>query len=107
MDSLSKLTTKSIRAVNTQFNPGAQEDAQEQRFHAMTDEIDGLLRVTTLLRERALEQYRRDLDEEARLQAEKDRIDALRMQVFTAEQDLSARRLTGADTLWQEQPLNP
>jgi len=67
----------------------------------MTDEIDGLLRVTTLLRERALEQYRRDLDEEARLQAEKDRIDALRMQVFTAEQDLSARRLTGADTLWQ------
>lgn len=67
----------------------------------MTDEIDGLLRVTALLRERALEQYRRDLDEEARLQAEKDRIDALRMQVFTAEQDLSARRLTGADTLWQ------
>lgn len=67
----------------------------------MSDDIDALMKVTALLRERALEQYRRDLAEEVRLQAEKDRIDALRMQVFSADQALDARRLTGADTLWQ------
>ncbi|MCR8549513.1 hypothetical protein M4578_16910 [Salipiger sp. P9] len=67
----------------------------------MTDDIGALLRVTALLRERALESYRRDLMEELRLQDEQRRIDAMRHGAFADRESLDARRLIGADTLWQ------
>ncbi|MBN9886117.1 hypothetical protein [Salipiger abyssi] len=67
----------------------------------MTQNMDELLRVTALLRERALESYRRDLAEESRLQAEQARIDGLRQATFAEADSLDARRLLGADTLWQ------
>lgn len=63
--------------------------------------MDELLRVTLLLRERALERYRLDLAEEMRLQAEQGRIDGLRQAAFAAADSLDARRFLGADTLWQ------
>lgn len=67
----------------------------------MSSEIDDLLRVTALLRERALESYRRDLSEEMRHQGELDRIDGLRQQAFDDRESVDPRRLLGADTLWQ------
>ncbi|KAA8609833.1 hypothetical protein AL036_01730 [Salipiger aestuarii] len=67
----------------------------------MSSEIDDLLRVTALLRERALESYRRDLSEEMRHQGELDRIDGLRQQSFSDHDSVDPRRMLGADTLWQ------
>ncbi|MBR9837572.1 MAG: hypothetical protein GYB50_06780 [Rhodobacteraceae bacterium] len=67
----------------------------------MTDDIHALLRVTALLRERALESYRRDRAEEASLQAEQGRIDSLRQEAFADSGSLDPRRMIGADTLWQ------
>ncbi len=67
----------------------------------MSSDIDELLKVTALMRERALESYRRDVAEEARHQGELDRIDGLRQQSFDDRESVDTRRLLGADTLWQ------
>lgn len=67
----------------------------------MNSEIDNLLQVTALLRERALESYRRDLNEERMHQGELDRIDGLRQQSFDNDDSLDTRRMLGVDTLWQ------
>lgn len=67
----------------------------------MSSDIDELLRVTALLRERALETYRRDLNEERLHQGELDRIDGLRKQAFDERESVDTRRMLGMDTLWQ------
>lgn len=60
-----------------------------------------LLKVTAILRDRALESYRRDLAEETRLKEELEQIHALRRAAHGSEETIDARRLIGADTLWQ------
>lgn len=67
----------------------------------MSEDLKALLNVTSLMRERALEGYRRDRAEETGLAAELGRIDAMRQAAHAQTDSLDTRRLMGADTLWQ------
>ncbi|MBE9635913.1 hypothetical protein [Salipiger mangrovisoli] len=64
-----------------------------------------LLRVSALLRDRALAAYRRDLDAETSLRAERDRIDALRMAALDEGPAMGAHQLLGMAALWQGELL--
>ncbi|WP_417718783.1 hypothetical protein [Salipiger sp.] len=60
-----------------------------------------LLTVTELLKDRALESYRKLLAEEAQLKAERDQIDAMREAARSEAANFGAGRMVGADVLWQ------
>lgn len=65
-----------------------------------------LLRVSALLRDRALAAYRRDLEAEAGLRAERDRIDALRRAALVGSGGLSAHQVLGMQAVWQGELLH-
>lgn len=65
-----------------------------------------LLRVSALLRERALAAYRQDLEAERRLLAERDRIDALRRAASAGDIGMGAHRRLGMQALWQGELLH-
>ncbi|EPX82624.1 hypothetical protein [Salipiger mucosus] len=67
----------------------------------MTEDPALLLQITELLRDRAVDKYRRDLAEEAGLRGERDEIDRLRAAARLSSGGVDARQLTGSDTLWQ------
>ena len=63
--------------------------------------IDDIVTVTDLLHARALDQYRERSAETQRVQDELDELDRLRAAVQADTESLGARRLAGADTMWQ------
>lgn len=67
----------------------------------MTQSYQDLIQVTDLLQERALDKHRKNLAESRRLNQELAQIDAYRQAVQADVTSLGARRLSGADTLWQ------
>lgn len=67
----------------------------------MKDDLEDLLKVTRILRERALEAYRKDLSEEAQLKTERDQIDAMRDAARQGFAEIDARQMLGADMQWQ------
>ncbi|WP_353473536.1 hypothetical protein PVT71_05685 [Salipiger sp. H15] len=64
-----------------------------------------LLRVSEVLRDRALARFRRDLEAEARLGAERERIDALRRAALAEAGAFGAHQITGMSGLWQGELL--
>ncbi|MBS0123653.1 hypothetical protein [Thetidibacter halocola] len=67
----------------------------------MTDPLKAVVTVSDLLNERAMEQFRDRTAETQRVQAELDELDRLRATMQADTQSLGARRLAGADTMWQ------
>lgn len=67
----------------------------------MTSGIDDLVQVTDTLCEQALEAHRRNVAKSQSIAQEVAEIDSLRVAAQQDEQGLEARRLVGADTLWQ------
>lgn len=67
----------------------------------MTSGIDDLVQVTDSLREQALEAHRRNVAKSQNIAQEIKEIDALRVAAQQDGDGLEARRLVGADTLWQ------
>lgn len=67
----------------------------------MAQNYDDLIQVTDLLQERALDKHRQNLAESRKLKEELAQIDAFRQAVQDDAGSLGARRLSGADTLWQ------
>ncbi|CUH79705.1 hypothetical protein [Tropicibacter naphthalenivorans] len=64
-------------------------------------QFEPLLEVTQILKEKALEKHRRNLDESARLAQEIEQIDELRRSVQADSETIGARQMLGADALWQ------
>lgn len=64
-----------------------------------------LLRIAALLQTRALTDYRRDLDAERALRAERAGIDALRRAALVDGTRLGAHQMLGMGTLWQGELL--
>ncbi len=67
----------------------------------MTDDLADLIKLTALLRERALDAHRRNLAEAKQFEDELARIDDLRRTVQADTESLGTRRMSGSDTLWQ------
>ncbi|WGW04640.1 hypothetical protein [Tropicibacter oceani] len=67
----------------------------------MTQNYQDLIQVSDLLQERALNKHRQNLTESRRLKQELAQIDNYRQAVQADTASLGARRLSGADTLWQ------
>lgn len=67
----------------------------------MQDKYTDLLRVSDILQERALEKHRQNMAESKRLAGELQQIDKLREAIQKDGATLSARQMSGADSLWQ------
>lgn len=67
----------------------------------MTSGINDLVQVTDTLCEQALEAHRRNLAKSQSIAQEIEEIDSLRVAAQHDGEGLQARRLVGADTLWQ------
>ena len=64
-------------------------------------QYEPLLQVTEILKETALEQHRRNLDESQRLADELEQIDALFRAVQEDQTTIGARQILGSDALYQ------
>lgn len=67
----------------------------------METEFSELVRVTEVFKERALEKHRRNLEASQKLADELTQIDTLRQAAQADTESLGARRMMGADALWQ------
>ncbi|KMK65550.1 hypothetical protein [Puniceibacterium sp. IMCC21224] len=67
----------------------------------MPSDFDDMTVITALMQDRALASYRRTLEEEVSLRQELGEIEQLRIAALHRDSQDIARRVTGADGLWQ------
>lgn len=66
----------------------------------MTQDLTELVQISDMLKERALAEHRKNVQESQRIAQEIEQIDTLRQQALRDENSLMARRSVGADALW-------